>query len=164
MKNQFVFLDSNILIAAKNDAYPFDVFPSFWEFMTNAILSEELIILDVVENEILAGNDELTAWLKELSPNVMPINDQKIVDAYTELTNYVSSIYSPAAIDNWFGSMKIADPWLIAAAVAYDGLIVTSETDKKPNAKSLKIPNIASHFSVPCIKTIQMMRELNVKF
>ncbi|MBO8437092.1 MAG: DUF4411 family protein [Spirochaetes bacterium] len=25
------------------------------------------------------------------------------------------------------------------------------------------IPNIASHFSVPCIKTIQMLRELNVK-
>ncbi|MBO8437093.1 MAG: DUF4411 family protein [Spirochaetes bacterium] len=42
---------------------------------------------------------------------------------------------TPAAIDNWFGNIKIADPWLIAAAIAYDGQIVTCETTEKPNAK-----------------------------
>ncbi len=167
MKNQSTFIDSNILITAKNDIYPFDVFPSFWKFIETAILSEELTILDVVKNEILAGNDDLSTWLKELKPNVMSVNDQKIVDAYSEIIGYVyslSHIYTPAAIDNWFGNIKIADPWLIAAAIAYDGQIVTCETTEKPNAKKrLLIPNIASHFSVPCIKTIQMLRELNVK-
>lgn len=167
MKDQLVFLDSNVLIAAKNDIYPFDVFPSFWEFIEKAIMSGKLVVLKVVKDEILAGNDELTTWLKKLNPHIMPINDQNIVDVYAQISEYVyslSSQYSPAVIDSWFGNIKVADPWLIAAAVAYKGQIVTNETELKPNAKKrLIIPNIASHFSIPCIKTIQMMRAFNVK-
>ncbi len=93
--------------------------------------------------------------------------DQNIVDAYAEISNYVyslSSQYSSAVIDSWFGKMSVADPWLIAAAMAYKGRIVTNETELKPNAKKkIPIPNIASHFSVPCIKTIQMLRDFNFK-
>ena len=159
MKDKPIFLDSNVLITAKNDTYPFDVFPS--------ILSKKLIILDVVKNEILAGNDSLTTWLRDLNAQTMTINNQKIVDAYSQVSTYVYSLsqnYSPAVIDSWFGNMKIADPWLIAAALAYDGILVTNETVAKPNAKKrLLIPNIASHFSIPCVKITQIMRELEIK-
>ena len=167
MKDKPIFLDSNVLITAKNDTYPFDVFPSFWEFLKESILSKKLIILDVVKNEILAGNDSLTTWLRDLNAQTMTINNQKIVDAYSQVSTYVYSLsqnYSPAVIDSWFGNMKIADPWLIAAALAYDGILVTNETVAKPNAKKrLLIPNIASHFSIPCVKITQIMRELEIK-
>ena len=62
MNDQFAFLDTNILIAAKIDIYPFDVFPSFWKFIQDAIISGKLTILKVVKDEILEGNDELTIW------------------------------------------------------------------------------------------------------
>ena len=167
MKDKPIFLDSNVLITAQNDTYPFDVFPSFWEFLKESILSKKLIILDVVKNEILAGNDSLTTWLRDLNAQTMTINNQKIVDAYSQVSTYVYSLsqnYSPAVIDSWFGNMKIADPWLIAAALAYDGILVTNETVAKPNAKKrLLIPNIASHFSIPCVKITQIMRELEIK-
>ncbi len=63
MKNSPFFVDSNILISAKNDIYPFDVFPSFWEFLERAITEERLVLLNLVKDEILKGKDELTDWI-----------------------------------------------------------------------------------------------------
>lgn len=161
------FLDSNILISAKNDIYPFDVFPSFWEFLEKSIAEERIVLLKLVKDEILKGKDDLIDWLKKLNPPVMTIDDQKIVDSYSKVSEYVfsqSSRYSQSVINSWFGNMNIADPWLIAAAVAYDGQIITNETDRRPDAKNrLLIPNIASHFSVPCIKITQAMRKLEIR-
>ena len=168
MKDNLVFLDSNILIAAKNDIYPFDIFPSFWEFIKDSIQSEKLIVLDVVKNELLAGNDDLTTWFKDLNAPIMSINNQNIVDAYAQISMHVYSLshnYKPSVIDSWFGNMKAADPWLIAASAAYNGRILTNETDLRPNAKKrLLIPNIAADFSIQCIKLTQFMRELEIKF
>ncbi len=166
MKNSPFFVDSNILISAKNDIYPFDVFPSFWEFLERAITEERLVLLNLVKDEILKGKDELTDWIKRLNPPVMTIDDQKIVDSYGMVSEYVysqSSRYSQSVINSWFRNLNVADPWLIAAAIAYNGQIITNETDRKPDAKNrLLIPNIASYFDVPCIKITQAMRELRI--
>lgn len=166
MKNSPFFVDSNILISAKNDIYPFDVFPSFWEFLERAITEERLVLLNLVKDEILKGKDELTDWIKRLNPPVMTIDDQKIVDSYGMVSEYVysqSSRYSQSVINSWFRNLNVADPWLIAAAIAYSGQIITNETDRKPDAKNrLLIPNIASYFDVPCIKITQAMRELRI--
>ncbi len=96
----------------------------------------------------------------------MTIDDQKIVDSYGMVSEYVysqSSRYSQSVINSWFRNLNVADPWLIAAAIAYNGQIITNETDRKPDAKNrLLIPNIASYFDVPCIKITQAMRELRI--
>lgn len=162
---QMYFLDANILIAAKNDTYPFDVFPSFWNCMEEAIKSRKTLVLDVVKKEILKGKDELETWLRKLNPQVIYSNEQIIIDAYSKVLEYAYSLDSikSSAKDDWFRTKDIADPWLIAVAMAYNGKIVTNETDIRPNAKKrLIIPNIASYFSVKCIKAPQMMKELNM--
>ena len=163
--DQMYFLDSNILIAAKNETYPFDVFPSFWNCMEKAIKSRKAIVLDVVKKEILKGRDELEIWLRKLNPQVIYTNEQIIIDAYSNVLEYAYSLDSikSSAKDDWFRTMDIADPWLIAAAMAYNGKIVTNETDIKLNVKKrLIIPNIASYFCIECIKVPQMYRELNM--
>ena len=73
-----------------------------------------------------------------------------------------SPIYKQAVKDSWFLDRTVADSWLIAAALAYDGTIVTLETQKKPDAKKrLLIPNIASAFNVECIDAVKMLRLFN---
>ena len=113
----------------------------------------------------LKGKDGLETWLRKLNPQVICSNEQIIIDAYSKVLEYAYSLDSiiSSAKDDWFRTKDIADPWLIAAAMAYNGKIVTNETDIRPNArKRLIIPNIASYFSVECIKAPQMMKELNM--
>ena len=89
---QMYFLDANILITAKNDTYPFDVFPSFWNCMEEAIKSGKTLVLDVVKKEILKGKDELETWLRKLNPQVICSNEQIIIDAYSKVLEYAYSI------------------------------------------------------------------------
>jgi hypothetical protein len=56
-----------------------------------------------------------------------------------------------------------ADPWIIAHAIADGGTVVSQETDKRPNANRVRIPDVCQHFGVPCIKVWDMLRNLNVK-
>lgn len=121
--------------------------------------------MDVVRDEILCGKDELADWFKNLDIPIFHVSqDQAIVNAYAEVASHVYSIpvYKQAVKDSWFLDRTVADPWLIAAALAYDGTIVTLETQKKPDAKKrLLIPNIASAFDVECIDAVKILRLFN---
>ena len=39
-------LDANILINAYRDYYPIDVFPGFWDFLSNNITVGRILIID----------------------------------------------------------------------------------------------------------------------
>lgn len=58
-------IDSNIFIRSKNEM-PMNLWPTFWQRMTDMVNSGELFISTKVKEEIERGNDELTEWLKTL--------------------------------------------------------------------------------------------------
>ena len=60
-------IDSNIFIRSKNEM-PMNLWPTFWQRMTDMVNSGELFISTKVKEEIERGNDELTEWLKHSAP------------------------------------------------------------------------------------------------
>lgn len=60
-------IDSNIFIRSKNEM-PMNLWPTFWQRMTDMVNSGELFISTKVKEEIERGNDELTEWLKNSAP------------------------------------------------------------------------------------------------
>jgi hypothetical protein len=55
--------------------------------------------------------------------------------------------------------LRGADGWVIAAALATEGVVVTMETERSHKSK-IKLPTVAKIFDVRCIDTYVMLREL----
>lgn len=53
-------LDANVFIAAKNFHYGLDFCPAFWNWLIRAATNRTVLSIDKVEDEIKAGNDDLT--------------------------------------------------------------------------------------------------------
>lgn len=59
-------IDSNVLITAKNQYYGMDFAPGFWQWLAEEHGHLGLRSINAVRIELLAQDDELAAWAKEL--------------------------------------------------------------------------------------------------
>lgn len=57
-------LDANVFIQAKNLHYGLDFCPAFWEWLIDNNVSGRVFSIDKVADEIAAGADELTDWMR----------------------------------------------------------------------------------------------------
>lgn len=71
-------IDTSCLTQAYRVYYSFDIAPSFWHFLKTGFDTGLLLCNDKIYNEILWGNDDLTAWLKT------EINKSSFIDTKTE--------------------------------------------------------------------------------
>jgi hypothetical protein len=55
-------LDANVFIQAKNLHYGLDFCPAFWEWLITANAADLAFSIEKVEDEIVAGVDELSTW------------------------------------------------------------------------------------------------------
>lgn len=89
--------------------------------------------------------------------------DEEEVDAYTEVTDWAVNKrvpgYSQAATDEF---VDIADAWLVASAYRHGATLVTNEVPAPQGTRKVKIPDAAAAFNVPCINTLEFLRELKV--
>lgn len=158
-------LDSNIFMTPSRNYYPFDFAQGFWRQMKSAIHSDDVFILDVIYDEIMKGKDDLAEWLKDAVVSKLKVQDVDIIKEYANIQNYISAcnLYKPQAIAEW-AKRDIADPWLIAAAVAKNCAIITLETHGNPQppqqAKSIKIPDVADYFCVKYYDLYYFMRKM----
>lgn len=169
-------LDSNIFIEPSRIYYPFDLAPGFWCQMKKAILSNNVLILDVVYNEIVKGNDELASWLKGIiGLNKVTTSVPPIIEAYRRVLSYISTcvFYTEAAIDNW-SDRTIADPWIIAAAIeearkqevviiTFEKFVINTSTKRQTHSNA-KIPDVAANFNIACENLYYFMREMGIKW
>ncbi len=58
-------LDANVFMQAKNLHYGFDFCPAFWEWLIARNAAGNVFSIEKVEDEILAGDDDLSQWSKE---------------------------------------------------------------------------------------------------
>lgn len=162
MDNKYI-VDANIFITAHRQIYPFDVVPSFWEQLIEKS-AHKIIILEEVQNEILRGNDKLAEWYNEESSNfiVARIPGQAVIEAYREIINSVNNNgqYRQSAKDEF---ASIADSWLCAYGLAYEGTIVTLETYQEGVKNRIKIPNVCRDFNIKYINLLEFMREIGMK-
>jgi hypothetical protein len=168
-KEAFI-IDSNIMIAPYKSYYSFEIAPQFWDTMAEHIRMKKIVILDKVFDEILVKDDQLSQWLKSID-NLEQINyrDSKIIRNYGKIINYIetSGLYSRPAFNAWAQGNK-ADPWIIAAAAAYNYTVITFENGNRglninQPSKSAQIPDICQQFDITCEDLFYMMRRLSIR-
>lgn len=129
-----------------------------------------IAILDLVKNEIMYGSDGLSSWFTNINYGLyIKRSEPAILLAYKDILQELQSnkCYKSSALKEWANG-KIADPWIIAAAVAHKLRIVTFETSNKnlnqtnPSRRA-KIPDVAKTFNVDCCTLFDMMRVLGLK-
>lgn len=161
-------IDSNALITPYKLYYPFDFARRFWDQLFEKIERKEVILLDLIMDELLKGEDDLSDWISGIDPSfILDRREAGILGKYGEVLSHLqtSGLYQEKALTSWSKS-HVADPWLIATAHTYGYTVITLE---KPNGGlqgpnkvgSAKIPDVCEVFNVPCKDLFYMMRALS---
>lgn len=154
-------LDANIFIEAKNNAFPFDIVPSFWEHLLEHAQNNNFFLIQEVINEICQGEDNLSAWLKaNISSFAILPNTEQMYRAATDVSTYIvqNSHYLDSAKNEF---LAVADFYLVSYALAHGCVVVTNEKINLESKKRVLIPNVCRHFNVPCIDRNQFLRDIN---
>jgi hypothetical protein len=159
-------LDANVFIQARKQYYPFENFQGFWDWLDDEQTNGVLASIQMVDRELLDGDDQLIAWTKERQQVgwFLPVDDEMTQLKFREVADWTmgQSLYT---WPNQTKFLKGADPWLIAKAAAMGAVVITQETfDPNANSHKVKIPNVCHAFDVRCLNTLDMIRELHVKF
>ncbi len=170
MSKEKFLIDSNSLITPHLQFYPFDFAPGFWKQMSCSIASGDIVIMDMVKDEILKGNDKLKNWFCNLViGDYIDRRDLGIIKVYSDVLVHIQNnkCYKEAALREWADN-DVADPWLIAAANVKDLTLITFEQKNRGlntlnPSKNAKIPDVASAFNVKTADLYYMMRTLNFK-
>ena len=152
------WIDSDILMRAKNEAYAFDIAPGFWEIIKRNASAGKLACPTLVYDEIARGGDELTSWANAERKTKLFVEPNRDTQALAkDLANYIEKNFEPPQAAFF---LKGADIWVIAAALNDQGTVVTHEVLVGPESKRVKIPNICSKFGVKYMDCYEMLREL----
>jgi hypothetical protein len=152
------WLDSDVLMRAKNEHYAFDIAPGFWEIIKRNAKSGKLCCPSSVLDEIARGGDELSDWVNaERGTNLFVEPDQDIQRRYTKIAEFVRKKYSDAQAAFFLTG---ADGWLIASALSNKGIVVTHEVLVGPESKRVKIPNVCREYGVEFLNCFEMLRKL----
>lgn len=150
-------VDSNILIEAKNRYYAFDIAPGFWTWLERAHQQGWACSIEAVRDELLEGDDELTAWA-QANPNFFKPLDQPTTKHFSDLTTWAASRpYRPEALSAFTGND--ADFLLIAYAREHQHTVVTHERSEPNSRKRILIPDACLAMGVNTADTFQMLRQ-----
>ena len=169
MSREKFLIDSNSLITPYRTFYSFDFSPKFWQQIGHHFEHGSIMLLDMVQDELLKGDDDLTDWLKSLNiQRVVSHRDSSVIAKYAEILQYIQndSRYKASALNEW-ARESVADAWLIAAAALLNCTVITFEVhntglNATNPSKEAKIPDVADAFEVKTNNLYYMMRELGI--
>jgi hypothetical protein len=145
----YVF-DTSALIGAWARAYPPDAFPQVWERLDGLAASGGLIVPEEVLDELKAQDDELLAWVKARSGNVVvPTTRAVMLEARAVLADH------PHLTKTGTGRGK-ADPFVISLAAIRSCPVVTQEqggSTAKP-----RIPFVCTQRGIRCLSLLDLIR------
>src|SRR4051794_10413050 len=136
-------IDTSSLIAAWQERYPIENFPSFWIKMDSLIAEGRLTAPIEVLNETKKRSDELHAWL-EARPSMFRELDEAIqVEASLVIARFQRLVAERKLRTS-------ADPFVIALA-KLEGIELV--TDEKPtgNPNRPNIPDVCAAFGITCM-------------
>lgn len=152
-------LDTNILIESWNKHYSMDLCPDYWKILDDLAKKDIIFCTVEVKREIEKMDDGLFSWVSE-RPHF-----------FRELTEEVFSnlrkIYENPAHWRLVDSTKfrsVADPWVIAHAMAEGAVVVTKEAFETNSTKRIKIPNVCEALGVPWIDEFGFIAEVGIRF
>ena len=134
--HKYIF-DTSVLIDSYKKYYRFQNFPTFWQKFLFYVKNNECCFIDKVCEEVKFMKDtELYQWIKDNNLKIMNTDNDIIINEYKNVFNKIVSIsaYTQDSISKW-ENQYVADPWLIAVAINYNYIIVSSELPANPNSQ-----------------------------
>lgn len=154
-------LDANVLIQAWQKYYNPRFCPDYWNILIELGKRDKIFIPELVYEEIIRTEDDLTKWLKASKITIKKITEP--------LTICLQKIYAADPlhrnlVDNINGR-SLADPWVIAHSIHENSIVVTKEEKIIAlNSKRIRIPNVCDNMGVRWINDFQFIEELDIKF
>ena len=154
-------LDSNIFIQAKNLHYGLDFCPAFWQWLDEAHAAGTVYSIDSVRTELIAGNDDLSAWVQQrpstffISPSSATVPSLQATSIWAN-----SSGYEPAAVSTF---LQVADYYLVAQALELQYTVVTHEVVAN-TTRRIKIPNACLGMKIRYVTPFAMLRAEKARF
>lgn len=146
-------IDTSSLIAAWQERYPKDNFPSFWIKVEELINTGRLIAPIEVLHETKKRSDELHMWLKKQPKMFKELDDAIQIEAAQILSKFPRLV----------GEKKLrtsADTFVIALARVENSQLVTEE---KPtgNLARPNIPDICTELNMTAIGLLHLIKSEN---
>jgi len=153
-------LDTNFFVEAWNKYYSPDFCHDYWTVIDELGKQGIIFVTQFVKDEIEKVDDELKKWFQNKKWLVKPIND-KVQQCLKDI--YAKNELHFRLVDSTKGR-SVADPWVIAHAMAENATVVTKE-DKAPDiTKKIKIPNVCENMGVNYMNDFDFIREANIVF
>ena len=150
-------LDSNVFIHAWNDYYAPDQCPEYWAILDELAKENRIFCCDEVRREIERHDDDLWRWLKARPHFVQEITADIQQHVRVILKHYPLLVNSKK-------DRSMADPWVVAHALACGAVVVTKEMPGGESAKNPKIPDVCNGMKVQWVNDFQFNRELGIRF
>lgn len=159
-------LDANVFIEANKSYYRIKNFTSFWHWLDAQQAGGVIASIQVVDRELLDGDDELVSWAKKREHTgwFLPVDTEDTQLKYGEVADWVMS-QPQYTWPNQTQFLKRADGWVIAKAAVIGATVVTLEKfETDLNCHRVKIPNVCRAFGVQSLNTFDMMQQLGAQF
>jgi ribosomal protein L18E len=154
-------LDSNIYINAWNNHYAYDFCPQYWDTLKSLIENKVILLPKVIYKELLNKDDNLKKWIKQFDKIAVKEN-AKIIKCFNDLMQKDEMHKHLVDIKR---EKSEADPWLIAHALAIQGVVVSNEAPVAGKSqKKVKIPDVCNNMGIECINEFELVRRLNIHF
>lgn len=157
-------LDANVFITAKNAHYGFDFVPAFWEWIEQQHAAGAVMTVQSVVGEVLAGRDELAAWMKARPASFGLRTTAADVPVLARLSAWATTApvgFTLAAQAEFLAS---ADYRLVAQAATTGYTVVTHETRNALARKRVKIPDACSEVGASWTTPFAMLRAEGARF
>lgn len=157
--NKYI-LDANIFIQAKNLHYGFAFCPAFWDWIIEKNVEEKVYSIDKIYDELVAGEDELSDWVKNQNTLFLPTNAE-VLPYLAPVSLWASTnTFDQVAVSTF---LQVADYYLIAHGLAHNYIIVTHEVPAN-TLKRIKIPNACIGLNIKFMNPYTMLRNEKAKF
>ncbi|MEF8725131.1 MAG: DUF4411 family protein [Candidatus Accumulibacter phosphatis] len=118
-------LDANVFIQAKNLHYGLDFCPAFWEWLLENHAAGKVASIDKVGDEIAAGGDELTDWVRDHGDGMFLKTAAAVAAQFGAVsTRITGQHYEPAAINTF---LQVADFYIGAQAAVFRYPLLTRD-------------------------------------
>ncbi len=165
MAGPIYIIETSSLTQANRVYYPFDIAPTFWDFMKTHFTNGNFILINKVADEIAKGKDALTNWMQTQLPPTIELDchaDGNIMTHYGNIMlwgNNNTQYSTLAKLE--FSEFDNADPFVVATAIEKKAIVVSQEISAPSSKKNIKLPDVCNHFDISHIDTFTLLRTFN---
>jgi len=154
-------LDANFFIEGWNKYYSPNFCSNYWDIIKNLGENGTVFVPYEVKKEIDKKDDSLKEWFADKKFLVKQI-DANVQNCLRQL---YSKNESHKYLANNIKGRSLADPWVVAHAMAEKAIVVTKEfPSSSPDQRRVKIPDVCENMDIEWINDFEFIRRLNIRF